>query len=454
MISIFHAYDVRGVYPSELNEEIAGKIGWAAGEYFKKISGKENPVILVGEDNRGSSPSLSKSLIAGLLQAGATIRYGGMMTTPTFYFLVNSLPADGGLMATASHNAPRYNGFKFVGKEAEPIAKGSGLEEIESLAAKAPAITSQDEPTQENFLPLYLDFLSKSFLDLFRAKEQTFKVVFDNGNGVTSLVLEPLLSSLSWLEATKLFWNQDPLFSGRGPNPILPGALDNLSKAVRENQATFGVAFDSDGDRIAFVDEKGKQVPGDFLSAWFARQILRENPGEKFVLPVGASRVAEETIKENGGEVIFSRRGNVFLREKMQEANAIFGGERSGHYYFRNFFSSGSGIFTLLLFLDFWFASPSPLSEIFFPFAKYPSSGEINLSVGEPQKALEGIRNHYKGVAKTSNELDGFYADMGEWWFSARPSETEPLFRLIVEGKEGDLVAAKTRELQELIKTL
>ncbi|MBI2640588.1 MAG: phosphomannomutase/phosphoglucomutase [Candidatus Sungbacteria bacterium] len=459
-MNVFHAYDVRGIYPSELNEETAQKIGWAAGEYFKKISEKENPVILIGEDNRSSSPTLSKALISGLFQTGAQIRYGGAVTTPMFYFLVNSLPSDGGVMVTASHNAPEYNGLKFVAQGAKPISEVRGLEEIQSLLSQAPSGKREAlEISEENFLPLYLDFLAKQFLELFEESEpKPVSIVFDNGNGIVSLVLEPLLSSLSWIKSVKLFWNQDPLFSGRGPNPILPNALEKLSQSIEKNHAALGIAFDSDGDRVVFLDEKGKEIPGDFLTAWLAKNFLSKNPGEKFVIPVGTSRVVEETIKENGGEVIFSRRGSVFLKEKMREANALFGGERSGHYYFRDFFFSESGIFTFLLFLKFWLpsrgASESRLSEIFSAFAKYPSSGELNLAVEEPEKALEKIKALYKESAKTSNELDGFYADMGEWWFLARLSQTEPLFRLIVEGKEQDLVMAKTKELQELIKNL
>lgn len=450
--SIFHAYDVRGVWEKELDEKIAAKIGWGTAQYLKGISGKPSPVLLVGEDTRASSPVLSRAIRSGIQAAGGTVRFGGLMTTPMFYFLVTDFSLDGGVMVTASHNPPDYNGFKLVRERARPIFRGGSLEEIEKLVAHAPEIIGEEElPEAENLRSRYLSFLRKKFTPLFEKRGTPEGIVFDNGNGTAQVVLGPLLEALSWIRPVKLFWDVDPLFSGRGPNPSLPGARDQLSREVGESGARFGVAFDGDGDRILFVDEKGESVPPDFITAFLAERLLRRFGGGKIVLPIGTSRVVSEVVEGTGGEVVLSRRGNVFVKDAMVREGALFGGERSGHYFFREFFSGDSAIFTFLSVLREWEEARRPFSELFRPFFKYVSTGEINVAVPTSQKAIEAVKRTFSAFAKKTNEIDGFFADMGDWWFLIRPSQTEEVLRLILEGKDEKTVSLHGEEITRIL---
>ncbi|MFN7088576.1 MAG: hypothetical protein ACK4NX_02040, partial [Candidatus Paceibacteria bacterium] len=368
------------------------------------------------------------------------------------YFLVNYLSCDGGIMVTASHNPPQYNGLKFVKQQAKPIFLGDGLDEIYKLMDRAPkTFKKYPGPKKENFIPAYVEFFKIRFERFFKKDAKPLKIAIDNGNGVASLVLEELIKEFSWIQPIKLFWEQDPDFSGRGPNPSHKGALSFLCAAVLKHRADFGIAFDGDADRILFIDENGKQILPDFITAYLGENMLKEAPGSLVIIPVGTSRIVEEKIKEAGGKVIFSRMGNVFVSSKIEEYNAIFGGERSGHYYFRDFFFRDGAIFTLLSVIRFWLGERRPFSEIFSNYAKYVTSGELNIAVENQQGAISGLKDAFKNRARATNEIDGFWADLGDVWFLLRQSQTEPILRLIVEGKNSQAVNKTLNEIQKIL---
>jgi len=454
--SVFHAYDVRGIWQKELDVPTARRIGWSAGEYYKKISGKPAPMLLVGIDGRESSQPLSEALITGLSAAGAQVVFGGMMTTPMLYWAVNDAAADGGVMVTASHNPAEYNGFKFMQDRALPVFLSGGLEKIEEGMRRAPATPHVARIEVVSLQERYAAFLKEKFPTLFSNQFPEIKIVADNGNGMVSFPLDQLLGALPWIKPIKLFWERDPQFQGRGPNPNAPGALRALARAVQRQHAAFGVAFDGDGDRIVFVDEKGSLVPGDWITAWFSRAYLLRHPLSTVVLPIGTSRIVEETIRAHGGRAAFSRRGNVFMCNTMESQNAIFGGERTGHYYFRDFFFRDSAVFAFLSFLSFFAESEDsagPFSDtVVAHFAKYSASGEMSIPSEDAGAAISKAKRAYASSAKHISELDGFFADCGEWWFLVRPSHTEPVVRLVVEGNDAKTVREKTDQLLGLLK--
>jgi phosphomannomutase len=448
MQEIFLAYGIRGIWGKNLNYSLAKKIGWAFGKWISKIYKKENPTILLCRDIRISSEALYNAVYSGLYSAGVEIFPAGIATTPMTIFGINHHKTDGGVIITASHNPPEYNGMKFYSKGAFPIGIGSGLEEIKSLTYSAPEFKEDILPKEE--IPLleeYEIFLTSSFEKRFKNISRKISIAIDAGNGAVSMVLDKVLGHFPWIRVEKLFWEMDGNFSGRGPNPLIEGALSPLAKLVKEKTLEFGVAFDADGDRIFFVDENGETLLSDWTIAWFVDEYLKRDPEEKIVIPIGSPWIIEDVLSSHKSKPIYSKVGFVNIRKDMLNSNAIFGAERSGHYYFRDFFFADSGIWTMFSAIQIYLEKNLPLSKIILPYKKYFTTGEINIKVSNREEAIELIRENITSKAKNKSNLDGFFADIGEWRILARPSNTEPILRIVIEGKNKEILEKAQKEV-------
>lgn len=443
---IFKAYDIRGIYPDELNEETAYLIGRAYVQFLKK----KKPKIVVGQDNRLSSPDLFQSLTKGLITQGAEVVDIGLSTTPLLYFTVAYFDFDGGINITASHNAAQYNGFKIVREKAVPVSGMSGIYEIRDLvlAGKFQPEEKGNMTTKE-VLSDYKKFNLEKF-NLNRIKP--LRIVVDTANAVAGVVVPEILKETN-CQTDYLFLELDGSFPNHIPDPLKKENLKEICQKIKKEGADLGIAFDGDGDRVLFIDEKGEAVDGDLITALISKIILKENPGENIIYDVRSSNIVPETIQENGGVPIVERIGHTFFKEKMREKDAVFGGELSGHYYCRNHFFCECPFFVLFKILEIISQSSEPLSKIISPFRKYFGSGEINFKVKDKEKILKELEKNPPGGGEKGKilKLDGLRIDFKDWWFLVRPSNTEPLLRLVIEGKNKKLVEEKTHFLSGLL---
>lgn len=448
--SIFRAYDIRGIYPSELNEDVAQQVGNATARFLNAKT------LVVGEDGRISSPKLTQAVIDGITSAGCDVLYIGQCSTPLFYFASRNL---GGIMITASHNPPEYNGLKIVDKDGNPIGLDNHLGDIKDLmekgieeSEKKGKIIEKPEIREE-----YVDFLIKT--SGVKAGDIKFKVVVDAGNGMAGAVIKPLFERLK-IDYVPLFFDIDGSFPNRPPDPAKEGALNLLKETVRQEKTALGIAFDGDADRVAFVDEKGSDVPAQFVLAllWFA-----EKNKPKVVYDLRFSRAVKDIFGEYG---IRSQVGHTFISHMMRKVNGGIGGETSGHFYFKeaNYNeSSGLAVLKLLRFLQ---ESGKPFSELAATFKKYYYSGEISIEMGDTSKAeeiFESLQKRYSDGAW--DKFDGLTIEYwnesfdklraptkGRWWFNLRPSNTESLLRLVVEAETKELMDEKVNEIKAEIK--
>ena len=443
--AVFKAYDVRGIYPSQLDEEGARAIGRAYVEQF------EPRRIAVGRDMRLSSPSMTRATIEGATQGGAEVLDLGLVGTEMVYFAVGELGLDGGIAVTASHNPKEYTGMKIVRRGALPVGGDSGLLEIRDRAmtgfdtSGGPAPGAVDE---HDVWPAYLDRVL-SFIHEDAIKP--LKLVMDAANGMAGVMLPPVLERLP-VEATRYFFEPDGTFPNHEPNPLLPENREFIVAKTLEEQADFGVAFDGDADRCFFVDDTGEFVPGDFVTALLAESILEKEPGAKIIYDVRASWAVPDTIKRAGGVPLINRVGHAFIKHRMREENAVFGGEVSGHYYFRDFSQADSGVVPFLLMLEL-VSKRGKLSELLRPYReRYFITGEINTPVKDVALKLQELKERFGPEGKVSH-LDGISIDAEDWHMNVRPSNTEPLLRLNLEARTNELLERKRDEVLEVIRS-
>jgi len=446
---IFRSYDIRGIYPLEVNEEVAFLLGRA----FIRFLNKKNPKIVLGRDNRLSSESLFKNLCQGILAEGGKILDVGLVPTPMFYFGVVKLGADGGIQVTASHNPPEYNGFKLVKERAFPIGKETGLKKIQrivqSLASKKEEKTEikKIRILKKDILKDYLDFCFKGFDS---KNWKGLKIVIDTANAVAGILLPELKKKLP-CQVFPLFEKLDGSFPNHLPDPLKKENIKALSQKVKEIKADLGVAFDGDGDRVLFVDEKGRTVSGDLILALISFAILKEKPKLKILYDIRSSKIVREVIKKYKGKGYVCRIGHSFIKEKMRKKDIFFGGEFSGHYYTKRAFFSEDPLFVMFKILEILSQEKEKFSEILKPFKKYFHSGEINFSIKDKEKVLEILEKKYQ-KGKIS-KIDGLRVDFKDWWFLVRPSGTENLLRLVVEADNKKLMEEKKKELSQLISS-
>ncbi len=449
---IFKAYDIRGIVPDELDEEGAYSIGRAYAQFLKKKSGNENPVVVIQADARPTSPALKESLVRGLLEEGIQIIDGGLATSPLHHFAINDAKTDGGIMVTASHILPPYNGFKLFTKGAVNIGAGAGMEEVRDLALTIkpnPApLSGKPEIEKRNFEDDYLKFILDK-IDVSKVKP--FKIAIDAGNGMAGLLLPKLIKQLP-IEVTPLFFEVDMTFPNHEANPLKEETLQDLQSKVKEIGADFGVAFDGDADRLGFIDELGRVVRSDFVGAYLVEKwFLKKEPGEKILYDIRSSRVVPEVIEAAGGKAIQSRAGHTLIKQLFRKERAIFAEERSGHFYFRDFFYAESALLAFLYLLATLSETGEKMSVMIDRYGKYFSTPELNFTVEDrsPER-LQEIARHFSD-AKEIKWLDGLSVAYDDWWMNLRPSNTEPLMRLFVEGKNQAIVNEKLELLKKLV---
>jgi phosphomannomutase len=439
--AIFKAYDIRGVYPDELDEATARRIGNA----FAHFTGAQH--LVVGRDMRPSSGPLAAAFIEGATLAGADVTDIGLCSTDVVYFAAGRLDSPGA-MFTASHNPAQYNGIKLCRAGAAPVGEQSGLAQIREMVASG--VTSRgDSPGKVESRDMLDEFGEhvRSFVDL--TKLRPLKVVADTANGMGGLVVPKVFEQLPFA-LTVLYAELDGTFPNHPADPIQLENLKDLQRAVLDMRADVGLAFDGDADRVFLVDDLGQPVSGSTTTAMVAKRMLERHPGETIVHNLICSRAVPEIIIENGGTPVRSRVGHSFIKQVMAETNAIVGGEHSAHYYFRDNWRADSGSIAALLVLEQLSVSDVPLSELRKPFERYAQSGEINTRVDDPAAVIERIAAAYAQLPQ--DRLDGLTVDCGEWWFNLRPSNTEPLLRLNLEAPDAASCEAHTREVLALVR--
>jgi phosphomannomutase len=441
----FKAYDVRGVYPSELDEDGAYAIARAVVDQF------EPKRFAVGRDMRLSSPSMAAAAIRGAADGGADVVDLGMIGTEMLYFAVGELGLDGGLTVTASHNPKQYTGMKIVRRGALPVGGESGLFDVRDRALAADwREVAPGHVESVDIWPAYVDRVM-SFIDVSALRP--LKVVVDAANGMAGALLPPVLDRLASVEAVRCFFEPDGSFPNHEPNPLLPENREFIVAKTLEEGADLGVAFDGDADRCFFVDDSGEFVPGDFVTALFAETLLAREPGAKIIYDVRASWAVPETILRDGGVPLVNRVGHAFIKARMRKDHAAFGGEVSGHYYFRDFSQADSGVIPFLLMLELISRKGRKLSEVLAPLReKFFITGELNTPVPDVALKLQEIKERYAGEAAISH-LDGISVDGDDWHFNVRPSNTEPLLRLNLEARSQALMEQKRDEVLALIRS-
>ena len=445
-INSFKAYDIRGKVPGELNSDLAYKIGRA---YTDLLKAKK---VVVGYDIRKSSGELSEALINGLTDAGADVIDIGLCGTEMIYFGTPYFDADGGIMITASHNPPEYNGMKFVKKDSVPVGYNSGLDKIEEMITSnqiSVKSSRKGKVKKENILPQFIDNLKK----FYSAKKiNPLKVVVNAGNGCVGPALDSIEPKLP-VKMIKLFNEPDSGFPNGVPNPMLEENRKPTIEAIKKNKADLGVAWDGDYDRCFFFDEKGNFIEGYYIVGLLAKSILMKNPGEKIVHDPRLVWNTQEIVKKSGGKTVVSVSGHAFIKQKMREVNAIYGGEMSAHHYFRENAYSDSGMIPFLLILQLMSEEKKKLSELVEEMiAAFPCSGEINSTINNPAAKLEEIEKKYSDGK--IDHLDGVSVEYPLWRFNLRMSNTEPIIRLNVESRGDEkLMKAKTEELLRVIRS-
>jgi phosphomannomutase len=428
---IFKAYDIRGIHGSQMDETTAYAIGRAFARVLADLRGKE-PADLkvgVGRDMRLTAPSMSKELIRGLVDEGAHVVDAGMIGTEMLYFLVGSHELDGGAMVTASHNPKAYTGVKLVREGALALSGDAGIGEIQTLIAGG--LPDPPGGGDVEIVDVYDDFHRHALALIDAEAVKPLKVVVDGGNGMAGPMVGPLLDRLG-LELIETYWAPDGEFPDHEPNPLLPENRQFVIDRVLSEGADLGIAWDGDADRCFFIDGAGTFVDGDFLTALLARQVLGKQPGATILYDVRASRAVADTVEALGGSSHVNRVGHAFFKIGMREQRAAFGGEVSGHYYFRDFWCADSGTLPALLVLELLSLGDQTLAELIGGFReRYFISGEINSEVADPEAKMRELAELHGDAEQ--GWLDGVSVDYPDWHFNVRPSNTEPLLRLNLE---------------------
>jgi phosphomannomutase len=449
--SIFKAYDIRGVYPDQVDETAAWKIGHATAQYLRSMlrgydRGLANAQCLcVGRDMRSHSPRLARALIEGMNATGANVIDIGMIDTPQMYFAINHLGTCGGVQVTASHNPAKYNGFKISGREAKPVGADTGLKDIKHIASSLLHTRGKGDGAVEHcdltagYKLHVLKFLNPNIRPL--------KIVVDASNGMAGKVVPLLFGDLS-IELIGLNFDYNGEFV-HDPNPLVEANLEELKRTVMEEVADVGICFDGDADRLIVVDEKGQTIGCDLFTALMTPYFLRDNPKSTIVYDLRSSHVVQEEILKNGGIPRRERVGHSYMKKTLRDSHAIFGGELSGHFYYRDNFYADSGMITLVHLLNLLSESEVPLSERIRPLQRYWSSGEVNFEVEDKEALMKDLARHFS--QGQFDDLDGITIQFRDWWFNVRPSNTEPLLRLNVEANNPTLLQQVFNEIKDIL---
>jgi phosphomannomutase len=438
--SIFKAYDIRGIVPDQLDADGARRIGAA----FAKFAGE--PRILIARDMRESGVELAEAFADGVTSQGVDVVDLGMTSTDLIYYASGRLEAPGAML-TASHNPAQYNGIKLCLAGAAPVGEETGLREIKAMAVEGlPPAATRGSVTQQDLLGDYATHV-RSFAD--PSVLRPLKVVADTANAMGGLVAPLVFEGLPF-EVEYLYQELDGTFPNHPADPIQPENLKDLQARVLQTGADVGLAFDGDADRVFLVDERAHTVSGSLTTALVATGMLRKNPGATILHNLICSKAVPEVVRENGGTPVRTRVGHSFIKQDMLSTGAVFGGEHSGHYYFRDNFRADSGLIATMVVLEQLSAAAVPLSELLAPLDRYAASGEINSTVTDPAAVIERVAASYADAQQ--DRLDGLTVDYGDWWFNLRPSNTEPLLRLNLEARTREECDARTAEVLALVR--
>ena len=429
--AVFKAYDIRGRYGEELDAGSARAIGRAFTRVIADLAGKRPAELCLGlgRDMRLTAPEMAAAYRDGICDEGAIVLDAGMVGTEMLYYLVGSRDLDGGLMCTASHNPKAYTGAKLVGRGAIALSGDTGIGDVRDrisagLGEPSGGGTVQDVSVWDEFHAAALRFIDPSAI-------KPLRLVVDGGNGMAGPMVGPLLEGLG-LELIEAYWEPDGNFPDHEPNPLLPENREFIMREVVRREANLGIAWDGDADRCFFIDEQGEFVDGDFLTALLTESMLAKEPGATVLYDVRASRAVADTAQHEGGNALMNRVGHAFFKTRMRDEHAAFGGEVSGHYYFRDFYCADSGTLPALLVLELLCTRGATMSELLAPYrSRYFISGEINTEVADPQAKIEELAQRYADAEQ--HRLDGVSVDYPQWHFNVRASNTEPLLRLCLE---------------------
>ncbi len=447
--SIFKAYDIRGVYPDSLDEDAARDIGRAYVNYLG-LSGSR---VVVGRDMRLSGEALEKAFIEGVTEAGADVLDLGLVSTDALYFAVGHLEEPGGAMVTASHNPKDYNGLKLCREQAIALSGDEGIKQIKDLitSGKLPepheyAGSVERGDIAEDYAKHCLSFINVEDL-------RPLKIVVDAGNGMAGKMLPPLFEKLPF-EVVPMYFELDGSFPNHPPSPIEPENVAELQERVVAEGADFGVAFDGDADRCFVIDEKGTTVSGDLLATLVAKNVLEKEPGATIIYSAVCSKALPELVRREGGNPVRTKAGHSIIKPQMRKHDAAFGGEHSGHFYFRDNYFADSGIIAMLTVAELVARQQEPVSALLEPIDSYFRSGEINSEVEDQEATMKRVEEHYaQRDPDVVDHLDGLTVDFGDWWFNLRPSNTEPKLRLNVEAKDREVMEKERDELLTLIRS-
>jgi phosphomannomutase len=447
--SIFKAYDIRGVYPDSLNEDLARKIGRAYVNYLG-LSGSR---VIVGRDMRLSGEALKDAFVRGVTEAGTDVFDIGLVSTDALYFAVGYLEEPGGAMVTASHNPPDYNGFKLCREDAIALSGDEGIKQIRDLitSGKLPEPSDYAGSVEEG--DITVDYAEHCLSFINTEGLRPLRIVVDAGNGMAGKMLPPIFERLPF-EYVPMYFELDGSFPNHPPNPIEPENMEELQERVIAEGADFGAAFDGDADRVFIVTEKGVTISGDILATLVAKNVLEKEPGAAIIYSAVCSKALPELVRREGGRPIRTKAGHSIIKPQMRKNDAAFGGEHSGHFYFRDNYFADSGIIAMLTVAELVGRQESPLSELLSPIDPYVRSGEINSEVEDQSATLEKVEEYYaERDSPNIDHLDGLTVDYGEWWFNLRPSNTEPLLRLNIEASDRETMEKKRDELLSLIRS-
>ncbi len=447
--AIFKAYDIRGVYPDQFDETDAWKIGYAAARFLRSMlhgyeRGQANAnSICVGHDMRKHSKLLVKALVEGINAAGANVIDIDMIDTPQMYFAINHLGTCGGIQVTASHNPAKYNGFKISGLEAKPVGADTGLKDIEHIALALLHTKGKVEGGVEKYD--LTDKYREHVLMFLRPNLRKLKIGIDASNGMGGKMIPLIFGSLP-IEIVKLNFEHTGVFKHE-PNPLVEENLKGLKTIVKKRKCDFGICFDGDADRLIMVDENADNVSCDLLTALMAPYFLKSRPKSTIVYDLRSSWVVSEEILKYGGIPRRERVGHAFMKKALRDTHGVFGGELSGHFYYRDNYYADSGLITLVHMLNIVSESNVPVSELIKPLRRYHSSGELNFKVEDKQAKMKELEKRYSDAQ--IDWLDGVTVMYKDWWFNCRPSNTEPLLRLNVEARHKELLEEKLAEIEK-----
>lgn len=443
--SLFKAYDVRGLVPQEMDTEVAYRIGRAMVAYL------DVDTVVVGRDMRISGPDMQAALMRGVTDQGANVIDIGLVSTDTLYFAVGKYDYPAGVMITASHNPAGYNGFKICKDKAQALSMDEGIGEIRDMVVSGEIGEPRGEKgtiTERDVTEAYAEH-ALGMIDLSKIKPM--KIAVDAGNGMAGKLTPPVFEKLP-IEIVPLYFELDGTFPNHEANPIEPENIRDLQRAVVKEGCDLGVAFDGDADRMFLIDENGVFIGGDMTTAMVSLQMLKKHPGSSIVYNLICSRTVPEIIEENGGTGIRSRVGHSFIKKLMREEDAIFGGEHSGHFYFRDNWYADSGLIAMLTVVELLSEGDETLSQVLAPIDSRVRSGEINSEVSDSDAVLAKVEAFYAEQGADIDHLDGLTVGFDDWWFNLRGSNTQPLLRLNVEAEDKSVLEEKSAEVLGLVR--